>query len=96
MKKVVLTELDYKGNRHIAVAFERNSELQHLLKSHFPNLKWSKTYQVWHVPFSTQFKKEVFLILQGKAWIDYSNEAQKKIQIQPTYKTRKSQLHCPF
>jgi integrase/recombinase XerD len=78
VKKVVLTELDYKGNRHIAVAFERDNELQHLLKSHFPNLKWSKTYQVWHVPFSTQFKKEVFLILQGKAWIDYSNEAPKK------------------
>lgn len=78
MKKVILTELDYKGNKHIALAFERDAELQQLLKSHFPNLKWSQTYKVWHVPFSAQFIKEVFTVLKGKAFIDYS--AMKSIE----------------
>ncbi len=78
MKKVILTELDYKGNKHISLAFERDAELQQLLKSHFPNLKWSQTYKVWHIPYSAQFKKEVFSVLQGKAFIDYS--AMKSIE----------------
>jgi integrase/recombinase XerD len=95
MKKVILTELDYKGNKHISLAFERDAELQQLLKSHFPNLKWSQTYKVWHLPFSAQFKKDVFTVLQGKAWLDYSSISTKENSDLPEIKNSQAATTLP-
>jgi integrase/recombinase XerD len=72
MKKLVLQILDYKGNKHIGLLFERNTELQQLLKVHFPTLRWSTTYQQWHLPYSTKFVSEIYAVVKGKVWLDYN------------------------
>jgi len=72
LKKVIISPLNYKGNQHIALAFDRDIELQQLLKSHFPDLRWSMTHKVWHVPFDGKFTQEIFQLLKGKAYVDYS------------------------
>jgi integrase/recombinase XerD len=72
MIRITLTPLAYKGQQHIAIAFERNGELQNLLKLHFPSIRWSATHKVWHVPYDRKFTHELFQVLKGKAFIDYS------------------------
>jgi integrase/recombinase XerD len=52
--------------------FERDVDVQELLKNHFPDLRWSMTHKVWHVPFDAKFTQEIFQLLKGKAYVDYS------------------------
>ncbi len=72
MKKIVLTPFIYKEKQHISLRFERDVDVQELLKSHFDDLRWSMTHKVWHVPFDAKFTQEIFQLLKGKAYVDYS------------------------
>jgi integrase/recombinase XerD len=72
MKKLVLQPLDYKGSPHVGLFFERDRELQELLKKHFPDLRWSNTYQQWHLPYSSQVVSSIYAAVKGKIWLDYT------------------------
>lgn len=72
MKKIVLAPFIYKEKKHISLLFERDVDMQQLLKSHFPDLRWSMTHKVWHIPFDGKFTQEIFQLLKGNAYVDYS------------------------
>lgn len=57
--------------------FERNEELQQFLRKN-TNIRWSKTMGCWYLPESKTVQSELFQLLKGKAWIDYSSLSANK------------------
>jgi integrase/recombinase XerD len=72
MKKIILNTFDYNGKKHIGLSFERDRAIQELLKATFSELRWSVTFRIWHVPFSTHFVPALYNLLKGKVFLDYS------------------------
>jgi integrase/recombinase XerD len=56
----------------IQVLFDRNDEVQQLLRSAI-QMRWSKTMNCWHVPFSKTITQDLFQLLKNKAFLDYSD-----------------------
>ncbi len=80
MKKVILASVDYKGDHHLALYFDRDDDLIHLLRFHFPSMRWSRTLKVWHMPFGPKVAAELSKILLGKANLEQRIE---KLPISP-------------
>jgi integrase/recombinase XerD len=72
VKKIIFTPLDYKGNQHVALRFERNEEFQRFLKSNFPFVRWSQTNKTWHFPYKREHLNSFYLTLKGKVWLDFT------------------------
>lgn len=51
--------------------FEKNESLQYAIRS-LSGLRWSKTMACWYVPMRSGLNNELFALLKGKAWLDYS------------------------
>lgn len=71
MNTIVLKPILYKDEKRLALHFEKNQEISDILKSHFPDLRWSQTLSLWHLPFDPKIKSQLFNVLKGKIWIDY-------------------------
>ncbi len=95
MKKVVVKPIDYKGNPSIALEFERDNDLKELLKSHFPLMRWSQTYKLWHLPYDEKISQQVFQVLKGKVWVDYSAMKKENMVANPTINTTTAKIELP-
>ena len=73
MQRLQLKSILYRDETKYALYFERNPEIQAILKENFPQLRWSNTQKAWILPFETKIKSHLFQVLRGKIWIDYSS-----------------------
>ncbi len=55
----------------VKLLFEKNESLQYAIRP-LKGLRWSKTMGAWYVPMRGSLQAELFTLLKGKAWIDYS------------------------
>jgi integrase/recombinase XerD len=62
----------HNQNKVVQVLFDRNNELQQILKSN-TSIRWSKTMSCWYLPHSKTLQQELFQLLKNRAWLDYSN-----------------------
>jgi integrase/recombinase XerD len=73
---MVLPAVRLEKGRHreqevLKILFEKNESLQYALRP-LNGLRWSKTMACWYVPIRNGLNTELFALLKGKAWLDYS------------------------
>ncbi len=73
---MVLPAVRLEKGRHreqevLKILFEKNESLQYALRP-LNGLRWSKTMACWYVPMRSGLNTELFTLLKGKAWLDYS------------------------
>jgi integrase/recombinase XerD len=73
MIKLKLNAIVHREEQKLALYFEKNNALIAILRTNFPQLRWSKTQKAWLLPYDSKLKCELFRLLKGKVWIDYSD-----------------------
>ncbi|MDQ3049043.1 MAG: site-specific integrase [Bacteroidota bacterium] len=53
----------------IQILFDKNNEIQQLLRSHTP-MRWSKTMNCWYLPFSNTIKQDLLQLLKDKVHLE--------------------------
>jgi integrase/recombinase XerD len=72
MKKVKIRQHTQNEEAIITFHYDDNPRLTELLKLSIPQFSWNKTYQCWSAPYYHTLKPELFKLLRGKFWLDYS------------------------
>lgn len=88
MKTVVAKRVIHKGNKRIALEFSKDEEIMQLIRK-VDDVRWSATMKCWHVPDTKNSVNEVFNILKGRAYFNYSQlkcqepfkEDERKVQM---------------
>ena len=70
-------------NTFVIFEYAPNDELTAILKKSIPNFTWNNQLKKWSAPYYPLLKSDLFKLLRGKFWIDYSglniSETRKKI-----------------
>ena len=62
----------------VQLHFEKNENLLQLLRNN-KSLRWSQTMKCWYISFSKDIKQEIFKLVRGSAFLDYSAFEQEAI-----------------
>lgn len=76
---VVLKTAFHNEKEIVQLHFAKNDELLQLLRGN-RNLRWSQTMKCWYLPFDKNIRQDVFKLLKGAAFLDYSG---LKLEIKP-------------
>ena len=86
MEKVILIQKTHNQENNIIYKFKENETLLNTLKNQIQGFHWNSELKSWISPYYPALKKELFQLLRGKYWLDYSGMEMKtpinKIQIQ--------------
>ena len=86
MEKVILIQKTYNQTNKILYKFKENDTLLNTLKNQIQGFHWDGELKSWISPYYPSLKKELFQLLRGKYWLDYSGMEMKtpinKVQIQ--------------
>lgn len=86
MEKVILIQKTYNQTNKILYKFKENDTLLNTLKNQIQGFHWNSELKSWISPYYPALKKELFQLLRGKYWLDYSRMEMKtpinKVQIQ--------------
>lgn len=86
MEKVILIQKTYNQTNKILYKFKENDTLLNTLKNQIQGFHWDGELKSWISPYYPSLKKELFQLLRGKYWLDYSRMEMKtpinKVQIQ--------------
>jgi integrase/recombinase XerD len=78
MQHLQLKHILYKEENRFALYFEKNDEIIRLLRTNFPQMRWSNSQRAWILPFESKIKSQLFQLLRGRVWLDYSELKQKQ------------------
>lgn len=71
LPKVELKPSEHKACHVVQIIFEKNERILSALKSS-THLRWSQTMNCWYMPRTNAVRQQIFELLRGKAWMDYS------------------------
>lgn len=69
---ITLARVDYYGATHIGLQFTKNQELLADLRVVLPEIRWSASLQLWHIPWREDIVSFMFKHFKGRCFIDYS------------------------
>jgi len=72
MEKVIIKQLVYNQENTVVFEFKENQELLALLKNQLTDFSWNSELKSWGAPYHPSLKKDLFQLLRGKYWLDYS------------------------
>lgn len=73
MEKVKIKQITHKKDVIIIFEFKNDPELIELFSSSIPNFCWNNYFHRWVAPYYVSIRKDLFQLLRGKYWLDYSN-----------------------
>lgn len=79
--KISVLRVDYYGKVHIGLQFTKNQELLSELKAILPEIRWSGSLHLWHIPWRHDIVQILFKHFKGRCFIEY---AQFRKGIQPS------------
>ncbi len=79
MKNLTVERVIYDGVSRVALRFPYDPDLIALVKE-LPDARWSSTNRYWHIPDKPDMVKELFRLLKGKTFLDYSRLKPEKRQ----------------
>jgi integrase/recombinase XerD len=68
---VILKIAFHKEKEIVQLHFAKNEEIQKNLRAN-RNLRWSQTMKCWYLPYDKNVRQDVFKLLNGVAFLDYS------------------------
>ncbi|HBS86633.1 MAG: integrase [Bacteroidetes bacterium GWF2_38_335] len=78
MKRIVLKEIDHRGEMCVAFCFEKDQDLMEQIKK-LKNIRWSSSKGLWYQKAADFKKSDVFALFKGKAYVDYSEISVKEV-----------------
>ena len=72
MEKVIITQITHNHINTIIFKFNESDYLESLLKNNIQGFNWNNEINSWSCLYYSSLKKELFQILKGKYWLDYS------------------------
>ena len=86
MEKVKIKQVIHNQNNIVLFEFKKDEKLIDTFKQQIQDFNWNQELQAWTTPYYPALKKELFQLLRGKYWLDYSRMEMKtpinKVQIQ--------------
>ncbi len=86
MEKVTIKQVIHNQNNIVLFEFKKDEKLIDTFKQQIQDFNWNQELQAWTTPYYPALKKELFQLLRGKYWLDYSGMEMKtpinKVQIQ--------------
>jgi len=86
MEKVIIKQNIVNQHNIVSFEFQENEILLTELKNQIPNFNWNTELKAWTTLYYPTLKKELFQLLRGRYWLDYSGMEMKtpinKVQIQ--------------
>lgn len=73
MENVKIKQITHNKDVIIIFEFKNNPELIELFSSSIPNFYWNSYFHRWVAPSYPSIRKDLFQLLRGKYWLDYSN-----------------------
>lgn len=71
LPRITLTIAVHKNLQVMRLDFVKNDHLLGVLRA-FKNLRWSRSMSCWYLPHSANLRQELFGLLKGRAFLDYS------------------------
>ena len=71
LPNVILKIAFHNEKEIVQLHFAKNEEIQKNLRAN-RNLRWSQTMKCWYLPYDKNVRQDVFKLLKGVAFIDYS------------------------
>ncbi len=72
MEKVKIKQVVYNQNNIVLFDFKKDEKLIDTFKQQIQDFNWNQELQAWTTPYYPSLKKELFELLRGKYWLDYS------------------------
>jgi integrase/recombinase XerD len=72
MEKVTIKQNIVNQYNIVSFEFQENEILLTQLKNTIPNFNWNTELKAWTTPYYPTLKKELFQLLRGRYWLDYS------------------------
>ena len=72
MEKVTIKQNIVNQYNIVSFEFQENETLLTQLKNTIPNFNWNTELKAWTTPYYPTLKKELFQLLSGRYWLDYS------------------------
>ena len=72
MEKVNINQTTHNQLNIVLFSFNENETLLNTLKNKIQSFHWNTELQSWTSPYYPSLKKELFHLLRGKYWLDYS------------------------
>jgi integrase/recombinase XerD len=86
MEKVTIKQVIHNQNNIVLFEFKKDEKLIDTFKQQIQDFNWNQELQAWTTPYYPALKKELFQLLRGKYWLDYSGMEMRtpinKVQIQ--------------
>ena len=86
MEKVTIKQVIHNQNNIVLFDFKKDEKLIDTFKQQIQDFNWNQELQAWTTPYYPALKKELFQLLRGKYWLDYSGMEMRtpinKVQIQ--------------
>jgi integrase/recombinase XerD len=83
MEKVKIKQVTHNQNNIVLFDFKNDETLLETLKEQIQHFNWNQELQAWTTPYYPSLKKELFQLLRGKYWLDYSGMELKTHQTTP-------------
>lgn len=83
MEKVKIKQIVYNQNNIVLFEFKNDGSLIDTFKQKIQSFDWNSELEIWAAPYYSSLKKELFELLRGKYWLDYSGmtfEPNKKLE----------------
>lgn len=85
LAKITLSIALHKNAHVMRLDFVKNDRLLKLLRT-YKTLRWSQSMNCWYLPYSPTLKNDLFDLLRGQAFLDYSALNSQTIEIFPANK----------
>jgi integrase/recombinase XerD len=72
MEKVIIKQVIHNHNNIVLFEFKTDENLISTLKQQIQHFNWNKELQTWTTLYYPSLKKELFQLLRGRYWLDYS------------------------
>lgn len=72
MEKVTIKQIVYNQNNIVLFEFKKDEKLIDTFKQQIQNFNWNQELQAWTTSYYPSLKKELFELIRGKYWLDYS------------------------
>jgi integrase/recombinase XerD len=72
MEKVKIKQVIHNQNNIVLFDFKKDEKLIDTFKQQIQDFNWNQELQAWTTPYYPSLKKELFELLRGKYWFDYS------------------------
>ena len=72
MEKVKIKQTTYNQNNIVLFDFKNDETLIETFKQKIQHFHWNTELQSWTAVYYPSLKKELFQLLRGKYWLDYS------------------------